>query len=194
MLCCFVKIAAFAWLLAEVCYAMIVAVARLPHCLLVGGSLLIPPPPAPLLSGGTSDSEELDFEPTSSEDEASFAATRPAIGDTALRRYGAVLDRQGEVFNGVPLENRGEGNCFFLSLAYGARELGLLADVTGTSLRRTIVEFVVNESARTIGTTALGTAVHDRFALSVSDYAVKMAKDGAWGCSTEIAAFALKLG
>ena len=107
------KIAAFAWLLAEVCYAVIVAVARLAHCLLVRRSLLIPPRPAPLLSGGVSESEELDFEPTSSEDEASFTATRPAMEDTALRRYGAVLDRQGEVFNGVPLENRGEGNYLF---------------------------------------------------------------------------------
>ena len=109
LLCCFVKIAAFVWLLAEVCYAMIVAVARLPHCLLVIGPLLIPPRPAPLLSDGTSDSEEPDFEPTSSENEASFTATRPAMEDTALRRYGAALDRQGYVFNGVPLENRGGG-------------------------------------------------------------------------------------
>ena len=113
--------------------------------------------------------------------------------DTALRRYGAVLDRQGEVFNGVPLENRGEGNCLFLSLAHGARELGLLANVTGASLRKMIVEFVVKESARTIGTTTLGTAVHDQLGLSVSDYAERMAQDGAWGCFTEIAAFALKL-
>ena len=67
--------------------------------------------------------------------------------DTALRRYGAVLDRQGEVINGVPLENHGAGNYLFLGLAHGARELGLLTDVTGASLRKMIVEFVVNESA-----------------------------------------------
>ena len=190
---CFVKIAAFAWLLAVVCYAMIVAVARLPPCLLTRGSPLIPPRPAPFLSGGTSDSEELDFEPTRSEDEASFTATRPTMEDSALRRYGAVLDRQGEVFNGVPLENRGEGNCLFLSLAHGARKLGLLADVTGASLPKMIVEFVIKKSSRTIGTTALGTAVHDLLGLSVSDYAERIAQDGAWGCFTEIAAFALKL-
>ena len=40
---CFVTIAALAWLLAEVCYAIIVAVARLPHCLLARGPLLVPP-------------------------------------------------------------------------------------------------------------------------------------------------------
>ena len=55
----------------------------------------------------------------------------------------------------MPLENRGEGNCFFLSLAHGARELGPLADVTGASLRKMAVEFVVKGSARTIGTTTL---------------------------------------
>ena len=33
LLFCFARIAALAWLLAEVCYAMIVAVARTPHCL-----------------------------------------------------------------------------------------------------------------------------------------------------------------
>ena len=141
----------------------------------------MPPQPAPLLSGGTSESEELDFEPTSSEDEASFTATRPTMEDTALRRYGAVLDRQGEVFNGVPLENHGAGNCLFLSLAHGARELGLLANVTGASLRKAIVGFVIHESARTIGTTTLGTAVHDQLGLSVSDYAESMSQDGSWG-------------
>ena len=86
-----------------------------------------------------------------------------------------MLDRQGEVFNGVPLENRGGGKYLSLSLAHGARELGLLADVTGAFLRKMIVEFVVNESARAIGTTTLGTAVRDQFGLSVSDYAEKMA-------------------
>ena len=194
LLFCFVTIAALAWLLAEVCYAMIVAVARLPHCLLVRGPLVIPPRPAPLLSGGASESEELDFELTSSEDEASFTATRPTMEDTALRRCGAVLDRQGEVFNGVPLENRSEGNCLFSSLADGARGLGPLAGVTGASLRKMIVEFVVKESARTIGTTTLGTAVHDQLGLSVSDYAESMSQDGAWGCFTEVAAFALTFG
>ena len=191
------RIAALAWLFAEACYATIVAVARTPHCLparlLARGPPPIPPRPAPLLYGGTTEPEVSDFGPTSSKAEARSTATRPIMEDTALRRYGAVLARQGEIFNGVPLENRGEGNCLFLSLAHGARELGLLANVTGASLRTMIVEFVVNQSARMIGTTTLGTAVHDQFGLSVSDYAEKMAQDGAWGCFTEIAAFALKL-
>ena len=73
MLFFFVKIAAVAWLLVEVCYAIILAAARLPRCLLVRGSQLMPPRPAPLLSGGAPDSEEFDFKPTSSEDEASFS-------------------------------------------------------------------------------------------------------------------------
>ena len=94
----------------------------------------------------------------------------------------------------MPLENRGEADCLYLSLAHGARELGLLADVTGASLRKMIVEFVVKESARTIGTTTLGTAVHDQLGLSVSDYAESMSQDGAWGCFTEVAAFALTFG
>ena len=90
---CFVKIAAVACLLVHACYAITVAVARLPCCLLVRGSLPMPPRPASLLYGGASDSEGLDFKTTSSEDEASFTATRPAMEDTALRRYGAALDR-----------------------------------------------------------------------------------------------------
>ena len=114
--------------------------------------------------------------------------------DTALRRYEAVLNRQGEVFNGVPLENRGGWNRLFLSLAHGARGLGLLADATGASLRKMIVEFVVNESARTIETTTLERVIHNQFGLSVSNYAEEMAKDGAWGGFTEIAAVALKFG
>ena len=141
----------------------------------------MPPRPVPLLSGGASDSEEPDFKPPSSENEASSTATQPTMEDTALRRYGAALDRHGEVFNGVPLENRGGGNCLFLSLADGARELGLLTDVTGASLRKMIVEFIVNESARTIGTTSLERAVDDQFGLSVSDYAEEIAKNGDWG-------------
>ena len=66
--------------------------------------------------------------------------------------------------------------------------------MTGASLRKMIVEFVVKESARTIGTTTLGTAVHDQLGLSVSDYAEDMSQDGAWGCFTEVAAFALTFG
>ena len=115
-----------------------------PNVYLSGSRYSLPLRPAPHLSGGKSDSEERDFEPTSSEVKASFTATRPTMEDASLRHCGAVLGRQGEGFNGVPLENRGEGNCLLLSLAHGARELSPLADVTGASLRKVIVEFVVN--------------------------------------------------
>ena len=180
--------------IAEVCYAMIVAVARLPRRLLVRGSMLMPQRPAPLLSDGASDSEELEFEPTSSEDEANFIVTRPNMEDATLQRYGAVLDRQGGVFNGVPLKNRGGGDCHFLSLAHGARGLCLLADATSASSRKTTTEFTANESARKIGATALERKIHGQFSLSVLDYAEEMAKGGVWGGFTEIAEFALKSG
>ena len=162
---CFVKIAAVAWLLVDVYYAMILTIARLPHCLLARGLLLMPPRTAPRLSGGASDSEEFEFEPTSSEDEANFIVTRPNMEDATLQRSGAALDRQGGVFNGVPLKNRGGGDCHFLSLAHGARGLCLLADATSASSRKTTTEFTANESARKIGATALERKIHGQFSL-----------------------------
>ena len=76
----------------------------------------------------------------------------------------------------MPLENRGGGNCPFLSIADGARKLSLLANVTGASLRKMIVGFIANESARKIGTTTLEREVRDLFSLSVPDYAEEMAE------------------
>ena len=178
------------------CCAAIAVTARL----LVGAFLLMMVRrPAPLF-GGASDSEEVDYESSSSEDEADFIAVALRVArpwqNAALRRYGAGLRQQGEVFVGVPRENSGGGNCLFLSLADGARELGLLAGATGASMRQAIVDFVVNEGHDHVlrGTTTLGNAVFDQFAMGVSDYAEEMAKDGVWGGYTEIAAFSLMLG
>ena len=106
----FVKIAAVAWLLVEVCYAMTVAVARHLRFLLVRGPLLKPPRPAPLQSGEASDYEEPDFEPTSSEDEASFTVTRPAMEDNALRRFGATGPHLADKARSS-MECRDGGNC-----------------------------------------------------------------------------------
>ena len=81
------------------CCAAIAVTARL----LVGAFLLMMVRrPAPLF-GGASDSEEVDYESSSSEDEADFIAVARRLArpwqNAALLRYGAELHQQGEVLS-----------------------------------------------------------------------------------------------
>ena len=94
----------------------------------------------------------------------------------------------------MPRENSGGGDCLFLGLADGARELGLLASATGASMRQAIVALVVNEGHHhALGrTTTPGSAIFDEFAVPILDYTEEMAKDGFFWGFTGIVAFALK--